>query len=260
MVVRASEVVWHELECGSYRADLPLWRELADQMASSEGSARVLDVGAGTGRVALELARAGHLVTALDIDAELLATLSRRAADTRIETACADARTFELSRSDFDLCAMPMQTVQLLGGSTERVAFLRRARAHLRPGGMLALAIVTEVEPFDCADGDVGPSPEIARVGNAMYVSRTTRVSVLRGSVLIERQRRTVLDGDGGRSGEAMHPPARPEPERSVIELQRVSAAGLEREAIEAGLRRERSRELAPTDEHVGSTVVIVRA
>ena len=60
MVVRASEVVWHELECGSYRADLPLWRELADQMASSEGSARVLDVGAGTGRVALELARAGH--------------------------------------------------------------------------------------------------------------------------------------------------------------------------------------------------------
>ena len=57
-----------------------------------------------------------------------------------------------------------------------------------------------------------------------------------------------------------MHPPARPEPERSVIELQRVSAAELEREAIEAGLRRERSRELAPTDEHVGSTVVIVRA
>ena len=23
------EVIWHDLECGSYRADLPLWRELA---------------------------------------------------------------------------------------------------------------------------------------------------------------------------------------------------------------------------------------
>ena len=37
----------------------------------------VLDVGAGAGRVALDLARAGHDVTALDLDAELLAELAR---------------------------------------------------------------------------------------------------------------------------------------------------------------------------------------
>ena len=75
-------VVWHDLECGSYRADLPLWRELA-----AEGAARlrerrepVLDVGAGTGRVALDLAARGPRVTALDRDAELLAALRERAA------------------------------------------------------------------------------------------------------------------------------------------------------------------------------------
>ena len=53
-----SEVIWHDIECGGYAADLPLWRELA---AAEAGP--VLDVGAGAGRVALELARHGHAVT-----------------------------------------------------------------------------------------------------------------------------------------------------------------------------------------------------
>ena len=79
MVVRSTEVVWHDLECGCYRADLSLWRELADAAAIDGHSARVLDVGAGTGRVALTLARAGHRVTALDIDDGLLDALRERA-------------------------------------------------------------------------------------------------------------------------------------------------------------------------------------
>ena len=63
-------VAWHDVECGGYRADLPLWRELARAEAGP-----VLDVGAGTGRVALDLARAGHSVTALDREPELLDAL-----------------------------------------------------------------------------------------------------------------------------------------------------------------------------------------
>ena len=65
-------VAWHDVECGGYRADLPLWRELARAEAGP-----VLDVGAGTGRVALDLARAGHSVTALDREPELLDALVR---------------------------------------------------------------------------------------------------------------------------------------------------------------------------------------
>ncbi len=67
-------VIWHDLECGGYVADLPLWRELA-----RERGGPILDVGAGTGRVALDLARNGHEVTALDRDPELLDALRRRA-------------------------------------------------------------------------------------------------------------------------------------------------------------------------------------
>ena len=46
-------IAWHDAECGSYRADLPLWRELAD-----EAGGPVLDLGCGSGRVALDLAAA----------------------------------------------------------------------------------------------------------------------------------------------------------------------------------------------------------
>src|SRR5262249_55065568 len=90
VVVSASEVVWHDLECGSYRADLPLWRELAER----SGRQGILEVGAGTGRVALELSGAGHRVTALDHDPHLLCALRERARGGDIETVCADARTF----------------------------------------------------------------------------------------------------------------------------------------------------------------------
>src|SRR5581483_3830706 len=68
-----STVVWHDVECGSYVEDLPLWRSLA----ASYGDP-VLDVGAGTGRVTLDLAQAGYRVTALDRDPDLIAALERR--------------------------------------------------------------------------------------------------------------------------------------------------------------------------------------
>jgi SAM-dependent methyltransferase len=256
----ARVVVWHDLECGSYRADLPLWRELA---AAQDGP--ILDVGAGAGRVTLDLARAGQRVTALDLDPDLLGALSERAAGEglEVETVRADARSFDLSRHGFGLCLAPMQTLQLLGGSAARVAFLRRARAHLRPGGLLACAIVTVLEPFDCAGGDVGPTPEIARVGDTVYLSRATRVAVLDRGVAIERERRVVPSG-GRRGGDAPGDgrPAAAEPavERNVIELDRVNVAQLEREGIEVGLLREPARQISATADHVGSAVVMLRA
>jgi len=252
----ASEVIWHDLECGSYRADLPLWRELADGHPGP-----ILDVGAGSGRVALSLLEAGHSVTALDLDPTLLGALKERAATNRIETACADARSFALSRRDFALCIVPMQTIQLLGGPTGRVAFLRRAHAHLRRGGLLACAILSALEPFDCPDGEIGPAAESAYVDGILYVSRATRVGMHGRRVVIERQRQILVSderGEGGAPG--CDAAAAPAPERNVIELDHVTAPELEREATGAGLRPESAREVPPTDDHAGSAVVMLRA
>jgi SAM-dependent methyltransferase len=253
-------VVWHDLECGSYTADLPLWRELA-QAANPTGAssntgapgAAVLDVGAGSGRVTVDLARAGHAVTALDLDAQLLAALRERTAGMRVETVCADARTFALGRDDFALCMAPMQTVQLLGGSAGRLEFLGRARAHLRPGGVLACAIATDIEPFDCDAGDVGPSPEIARLDGVTYISRATRVRVGRRVVRIERERAVLAGEDAA----AQRQPAWV---RDVVELDQLSVSRLQREGREAGLTPAGTRAIPATEEHTASVAVLFDA
>jgi SAM-dependent methyltransferase len=244
-------VVWHDLECGSYRADQPLWHELA---AQSPGS--VLDVGAGSGRVALELARSGHSVTALDCERQLLDALGDRGQALGVITACADARSFALERTDYDLCILPMQTIQLLGGESGRADLLRCAKAHLRPGGVLACAILGELEPFDCSAGGNGPAAERARVDGLLYLSRAVRVSETSTHVVIERERR-VLSDDAQGSGIGSEDDR---PERNIVELDRVSAGQLQREGEAAGLNVAPTREIAATDEHVGSSVVMFHA
>ncbi len=250
-----SAVVWHELECGSYTADLPLWRDLAGARPNAPTS-RVLEIGAGSGRVALALARDGHAVTAVDLDAELLGALRERAASAgvaAIETVHGDARELALQRRDHGLCLVPMQTIQLLGGASGRLAFLRRARAHLTRGALLACAIVTELEPFDTAAGDIGPSPEIARIEDVTYISCATRLHIGRRKLRIERQRRAVADADASS-------PAPPRWEHHVIELDRVSVAQLQHDARQAGLLPVGTREISATIEHSGSLAVLLRA
>ena len=163
------DALWHDLECGDYREDLPLWRSLA-----AETGCPVLDVGAGTGRVTLDLAAEGVAVVALDIEPALLAALARRAGGLPVETVVADARRFELGRR-FSLVLAPMQTLQMLGGDSGRAAFLRLALAHLQPGGLLAAAVADAMDCFD-EEHPLPPPPDAREVAGVCYSSQLLAV------------------------------------------------------------------------------------
>jgi SAM-dependent methyltransferase len=226
------KTVWHDIECHGYDADLPLWLGLAAREAGP-----VLDVGAGTGRVALALAAAGHDVTALDIDAELLAELDARATarGLRVETVRAGAEDFALG--PFGLIVVPMQTLQLLH---DRPAFWRCARAALAPGGLVAAAIADELVAFD--DAEALPEPDVGEWDGRRYVSQPTAVRVNGARARIERLR--TVDGVS---------------EPNTVELALVDAPSLAAEIRAAGLTPVPGERILPTADHVGSSVVMAR-
>ena len=202
----------------------------------------MLDVGAGTGRVALDLARAGHEVTALDVDADLLAALAERADGLPVRTIVADAAAFDAGEGVFPLVAVPMQTIQLL---PERSGFFASARRAVAPGGLVALAITEMLEPFE-AEIEL-PPPDSGEAGGWRFLSQPTAVRVLAEGTRIERLRH-IIGPDGERTTEP-----------DVIVLAHVTAAGLAAEGEAAGLRAEPPRHIDPTPEHVGSEVVLLR-
>jgi SAM-dependent methyltransferase len=289
----SATVVWHEMECGAYGADLELWRSLA----TTAPSGPILDVGAGTGRVCLELARAGRELIAVDHDEELLAALRARAGKLNVTAVHGDARELEIPRRNFGLCIVAMQTIQLFGGSAARIRFLERARTRMRPGGLIACAIVTHAEPYDCRADDLAPVPEWTVKGELVYASRPLRLEVTPRTIEIERERRigAVRRDPAARAGRGRGDPAGgggrggPDPgalavpggggrafsfaevvwqglqssaatvERDLIVLDRCTVPELHEEARGLGLTPQATLVVTPTDEHEGSQVVVLR-
>jgi SAM-dependent methyltransferase len=229
-------VVWHEVECGVYAADLPLWVELAGQ---ADGT--ILDLGCGSGRTALHLARRGHAVNGLDVDPELIATFREHARGLPATAVTADAREFDLG-TEFAMVLAPMQLVQLFDDPEQRVACLRCVAAHLAPGGLAAFAIVESMpEPSDMAS----PLPDTREVDGWVYSSLPIDAEVEAGSIRVRRLRQTV--SPAGELTEELY----------EIGLRTLDATTLEGEAGSAGLRAAGRRAIPPTDAHVGSTVVL---
>ncbi|MFA9269735.1 MAG: trans-aconitate 2-methyltransferase [Baekduiaceae bacterium] len=233
------EIVFHDLECGAYRADLELWRELADEFGDP-----VVDLGAGTGRVTLDLAAAGHDVIAVDIDPVLLAELSRRAELLPVRTVTADVREVRLDVR-VPLVVVPMQTVQLLGGKDGRDALFASMRDCLAPGGVFAAAIAEDVEPYSA---DAMVPFEVAEHDGVRFESDPFAIEA-DGDAYILHHARVVQEADGSRR--AAHRQTR---------LDRLDADTLEREGAGHGFTVLPRRWIAQTDEHVGSAVVMLGA
>lgn len=229
---------WHDAECGGYTADLELWDELS-------GAGPVLELGCGTGRVALHLARRDREVTGIDSDPALIAALEMRAEaeGLAVDARAADARALGLGRR-FDLVIAPMQLLQLFD-EAERRDVLARACEHLESAGTLAIAIVEEEEAV-AAPSDAPPLPDVREIDGWVLSSLPLGVVATDEGLRISRLRQLV--GPGGELYE----------QEDVVCLFRLDAATLAREARAVGLQERGTRRIPATEFHVASVAVLL--
>ena len=232
---------WHDVECASYAADLEVWRNLA-----KERGGPVLDLGCGTGRVALDLAARGHAVVGVDADPELARSLTDRARERSLPARAhaADVRSFSLG-SRHRLAIAPMQVVQLLGGAPGRLAMLCAVAEHLVPGGLLAVALA---DPFDAvpAGEALPPLPDVLEVDGWVLSSTPVDVRDEGDAVAIDRHRQAVSP-----AGDLTE-------ELATIRLDSVSATALGQEARQAGYAVLTALAVPATHDYVGSTVCLL--
>lgn len=233
----SAAAIWHDVECGSYQADLSLWEELAERF---EGT--VLELGCGTGRVALHLARRGHPVVGVDRDPELLAVFESRGAQLPVSALQADARAFEVAEP-VSLVLAPTHLLQLLADADERAECLRCIAAALRPGGLLAATII---EAMPEPDGAPPPLPDVGEVDGWVYSSLAVEAAIGPGEIIVRRLRQTVSP-EGSLSEEP-----------NEVRIATFTASTLEAEAAPFGLVPAGRRVIPATELHVGSLVVLL--
>jgi SAM-dependent methyltransferase len=129
---------------------------LMHEQFARRGAGPSLDLGAGSGRLALHLARAGLDVVALDRSPAMLARL-RGALDERtaprVRVIEGDMRAFDLG-GRFDVIHCAANTFQHLLTTEDQLAALRRVAAHLTPGGVF----VARVRALASVDWHAEPS------------------------------------------------------------------------------------------------------
>ncbi|MFF8288348.1 class I SAM-dependent methyltransferase [Streptomyces sp. NPDC016309] len=118
--------------------DLP--SAVARVASVTEPPARVVDFGAGSGRLALALAERGYRVDAVDNSPAMLDQLRARDEKGLVGRHVADIATADVG-TGFDLCLITNSTLFMLPSQDAQRAALGRAAAHLGDGGHLLVEV-----------------------------------------------------------------------------------------------------------------------
>jgi SAM-dependent methyltransferase len=137
--------------------DLDLYLAMADR---ADGP--ILELAAGTGRLAIPLAQAGHTVTAVDLDPAMLDRARARAADAgvgaeRLQLVEADLLDLRLPDAGrFAFAFIALNSLMLLGSRAAQAAALATMAAHLAPDGLAVVDVwLPDAEDLARFDGRV---------------------------------------------------------------------------------------------------------
>lgn len=126
----------YDLENSSFEPDGPFFLELAQRIGGA-----VLEIGCGTGRITIPLAKQGIDITGLDIVPQMIERAKAKANGLPVQWVTADARSFHLGRP-FRLIFESGAAFQHLLTRQDQEPFLACVREHLEPDGRLVIGSI----------------------------------------------------------------------------------------------------------------------
>ena len=140
---------FYDLDLQGYDEDIALYRLLAERSTGS-----VLELGCGTGRVALALADDGHDVVGVDMSKGMLEIAKRHDHSNNVRWIHGDMCALDLDR-EFDLILVPLGGLQHMQEIDDLVATMTVIEHHLSSGGVA----VVDVEAPSAEDFTAGSQP-----------------------------------------------------------------------------------------------------
>ena len=111
-----------------------------DFLAGLAADGAALELGIGTGRVALPLSRRGVTVCGIDLSSEMVEQLRAKPGADRIEVTLGDFATTRVP-GEFTLAYLVYNTINNLTTQDDQVTCFQNAAAHLRPGGCFVVEV-----------------------------------------------------------------------------------------------------------------------
>lgn len=140
------DVAFNELIASTYDNDSAemfdpeLLKATVEFLAPLAGNGAALELGIGTGRVALPLSERGITVHGIDISEPMVARMRAKPGGDGIHVTFGDIATTRAPGS-FNLVYMPFNVVTNLLTQAEQVACFQNAAAHLEPGGFVVAEV-----------------------------------------------------------------------------------------------------------------------
>jgi SAM-dependent methyltransferase len=114
---------------------------MVDFLAELAGGGRALELGIGTGRVALPLSQRGVTVHGIDLSAAMVARLRAKAGAGAIGVTIGDFATTRVPGT-FRVAYLVFNTIMNLTTQDEQVECFRNAAAHLEPAGCFVIEVM----------------------------------------------------------------------------------------------------------------------
>jgi SAM-dependent methyltransferase len=138
---------------------------IVDFLAEQAGDGAALELGIGTGRIALPLARRGIAVHGVDLSEAMVARLRAKPGADAIHTTIGDFATTRVDAT-FQLAYLVVNTINNLTTQDEQVACFENVARHLEPGGTFVIEVGVPqlqrlppgetVRAFDVSDDRLG--------------------------------------------------------------------------------------------------------